>query len=108
MLKIAITDEHYDLKTTVLNALYAVTDPELGINIIDLGLVYGMTIEANSIHIFMTLSTPACPMGGIITAHVRTAVEAALPGYETGVTLVWEPQWNADLISETGKAALGW
>lgn len=108
MIKLEITDPFYDVKTLVVNALYGVVDPELGINIIDLGLVYNIAVEGEQIMISMTLSTPSCPMGGMITAHARLAAEQAVVGYTIMVELVWEPRWNADMVSEAGKAALGW
>lgn len=108
MLDIEITDEYYEVKTAVLNALYQVTDPELGINIVDMGLVYSIIVNETKVIMSMTLSTRSCPMGNFITAHAKMAIESVLPGYEIQVELVWEPHWNAELISEEGKAALGW
>jgi metal-sulfur cluster biosynthetic enzyme len=108
MLEIEITDEYYEGKTAALNALYQVTDPELGINIVDMGLVYSIIVNEKKVLMSMTLSTPSCPMGNFITAHAKMAIESALPDYEIQVELVWEPRWNAELISEEGKAALGW
>jgi len=108
MLNIEITDEYYRQKTVALNALYEVADPELGINIMDLGLVYGIAITGSEVLVTMTLSTPACPVGGLITDHVKIAIREALPDYEAKVELVWEPRWNADHISPEGRAALGW
>lgn len=105
---IDITDKQYEAKMSVLTALHEVADPELGINIVDLGLVYDIQVDdsAKTICIDMTLSTPSCPLGGIITGHVKIAVELARPGYNTSVNLVWEPRWNYDKISEAGRAML--
>jgi metal-sulfur cluster biosynthetic enzyme len=105
-----ITDPAYAELNAVTEALYGVSDPELGINIIDLGLVYEIAVDqqARKIHVVMTLSTPSCPMGGMITAHVKLTAEQALPGYEADVELVWEPRWNADHISDADREALGW
>jgi metal-sulfur cluster biosynthetic enzyme len=108
MFKIEVTDPDYALKTAVQNALYKVVDPELNINIIDLGLVYNITIKNNVIDIIMTLSTRSCPMGGMITAHAKIAVEDVCPGYTANALLVWEPKWNSDMVTQEGKAALGW
>ena len=105
-----ISDPDYQVKTRILEALYEVSDPELNINIVDLGLVYGLQLhhETREIIIEMTLSTRSCPLGGLITSHVKLAAEGALSGYTATVNLVWEPKWNADRISDAGKAALGW
>ena len=105
-----ITDKHYTQKTKALNALYEVADPELGINIVDLGLVYNITVNEaeRKIEVEMTLSTRSCPLGVINTGHAKAAVEGALEGFQAEVNLVWEPKWNADHISAAGKALLGW
>jgi metal-sulfur cluster biosynthetic enzyme len=109
-MNIDITDSQYAAKNKILTALYEVADPELGINIVDLGLVYDIDIDVEHEEVFieMTLSTRSCPLGGIITGHVKATTEEAMPGYVTRVTLVWEPKWNADRISKQGKAELGW
>jgi len=109
-MEIDIRDSFYQEKHKITQALFEVVDPELSINIIDLGLVYSIQIEENAkrIVINMTLSTPSCPMGGLISNHVKIAVEAAMPGYNTIVELVWEPKWNADKISDSGRTQLGW
>jgi metal-sulfur cluster biosynthetic enzyme len=109
-MNIDIKDPQYAGKNRVIAALYEVADPELGINIIDLGLVYDITIDEAKKEVFieMTLSTRSCPLGGIITGHVKAATEEAMPGYVATVTLVWEPKWNADRITKQGKSELGW
>lgn len=108
-MNIAITDPHYAVKMKVLHALYCVKDPELNINIVDLGLVYHINIHEDEgmISIQMTLSTPACPMSNMITNHVIVAVEHELDSYNAEVELVWEPRWNYDHISAEGRTALG-
>ena len=109
-MEIDITDPRYSLKMKIVEALYEVNDPELGINIVDLGLVYDVSIdeEAKQVSIEMTLSTRSCPMGGMLTAHAKVAVSTAVPEYETAVHLVWEPKWDASRISAAGKEMLGW
>ncbi|NCI46274.1 metal-sulfur cluster assembly factor [Sediminibacterium soli] len=105
-----ITDIHYRIKQEIVQALFQVVDPELGINIIDLGLVYGIAVEDTdkTVRIDMTLSTPSCPLGGLIKSHVTLAAETAAPGFTVVVNLVWEPRWNAERISGQGHALLGW
>lgn len=109
-MNIDIKDVHYTGKQEIIQALYNVADPELGINIIDLGLVYEILIDTSekTVQINMTLSTPSCPMSGLIAAHVRLAVDAIKSGYSTIVEFVWEPKWSADKISEQGHIQLGW
>lgn len=107
---IDIRDKHYQAKQEIIQALYEVVDPELNINIIDLGLVYDIQVEEpdKTILVNMTLSTPSCPMGGLISGHVKVAIDTIMPDYHTTVTIVWEPRWNVDKISERGKELLGW
>lgn len=108
-MNIAITDPHYAVKMKVIQALYGVKDPELNINIVDLGLVYDIHIneEQKKVSVEMTLSTKSCPLGGIITNHARVAIEDELDGFDAEVELVWEPKWNYDNISVEGRTALG-
>ncbi|MCD6062435.1 MAG: metal-sulfur cluster assembly factor [Flavipsychrobacter sp.] len=109
-MELNIADSDYRTKMTVLEALHQVADPELGINIVDLGLVYNVVVNEpqKEIIVEMTLSTPSCPLGNFITSHATIATENALPGYHATVNLVWEPKWSADFISAQGKAELGW
>ena len=92
----------------VLDILKQVPDPEVEVNIVDLGLVYVVSIndEAKTIEVDMTLSTPGCPVGDSIIQHVQTVLEVNYPGYEVKVNLVWEPQWTPDLITDEGRAQL--
>lgn len=106
---IDITDAQYAAKMKILQALYNVKDPELEINIIDLGLVYGMDVndETKTINLQMTLSTPSCPLGGLINSHVQIAIEEVFTSYAVNVELVWTPLWNYDMLTQEGKDALG-
>lgn len=93
----------------VYAALQEVIDPELGINIVDLGLVYGVEIgEDGHITITMTLTTPGCPLHAMFGEEIERVLWQFIPGL-TGVTinLVWEPRWNPAKISAEGWALLG-
>ncbi len=92
----------------VLDILKQVPDPEVEVNIVDLGLIYVVSKndEAKTIEVDMTLSTPGCPVGDSIMQHVQTVLEVNFPGYEVKVNLVWEPQWTPDLITDEGRAQL--
>ncbi len=86
-------------------------DPEIPVNIVDLGLVYDCTLtdaEAGTkVDVKMTLTAPGCGMGPTITAEARDKI-LALPGVaDADVELVWDPAWNQDMISEVGKMQLG-
>jgi metal-sulfur cluster biosynthetic enzyme len=93
----------------VREALRQVIDPELGVNIVDLGLVRGVAVAAGRARITMTLTTPGCPMGASIIEAVETAVEILVPDVDAvDIDLVWDPPWCFDCISEAGREELGW
>lgn len=93
----------------VRDALRAVDDPEVGMNIVDLGLVYHIDLVPPGIEVTMTMTTPACPMGGMILDEAREALQALLPeGAEADVRLVWEPPWTPDMMSARAKETFGW
>lgn len=83
-------------------------DPEIPINIVDLGLVYGIKIdnENKKIAITMTLTSPGCPMYTQIMEDVKRKVEEGT-GFNTTVEMVWEPRWTQEMMSEDAKAMIG-
>ena len=88
--------------------LREVYDPELGIDLVNLGLVYELASDGGALTVGMTLTTPGCPMGGSIPDQVRFSLET-IPGVkEVQVELVWEPQWEPEMMSDEAKHALGW
>ena len=90
-------------------ALRSVDDPEVGMNIVDLGLVYRIDIAAELVRVKMTMTSAACPMGDMITENARRAVAAALPlDVAVEVVLVSEPAWTPDLMSESARQTFGW
>lgn len=92
----------------VLDALRQVVDPELGVNIVDLGLVYGSEIRDGVVHVKMTMTTPACPMEELLMEMVHSAILGAIPDARSvEVDLVWEPQWKPDMMSDAAKSQLG-
>ncbi|HEY1007301.1 MAG TPA: metal-sulfur cluster assembly factor [Sphingobacteriaceae bacterium] len=109
MIPFDITDPTSFMNLRILEVLRGVIDPELGINIIDMGLVYAVRTEeaGKRVLIDMTLSSPYCPMGDSILKAVGNSLEQAFEGYHAVVTLVWEPAWSYDRISEEGKKMLG-
>lgn len=93
----------------VLEALQQVYDPELGVNVVDLGLVYGLAIEGSRVRVTMTLTTPGCPLHGSLAEAVEAVVQSAVPGVEAvDVDVVWDPPWTPERMSEAGRSALGW
>lgn len=92
----------------VINALRQVNDPELGINIVDLGLVYDVDIENSGVHVKMTLTTPGCPLTFYLVGMAEAAIRQALPDIEkVEIELVWEPPWDPSRMSEAAKIQLG-
>jgi metal-sulfur cluster biosynthetic enzyme len=106
MIKTSDLDE---AEKQALDHLYEVIDPEIGLNIVDLGLVYALSIndEAKTIHVRMTLTTQFCPMGDSILKSVEETLVDCFPDYKVEVELVFEPRWDAGMISEEGQAFLG-
>ena len=104
-----ITDHLSFMKAEILETLRLVMDPELHINIIDLGLVYGVEINGpeKAVNIEMTLSSSYCPMGESIVSAVKNCIEGHYTGFTTNVELVWEPVWSYHSITEEGKKLLG-
>ena len=86
----------------------SVIDPEIGLNIVDLGLVYGVEVDESSILIDMTLTSPGCPAGPQIIGDVQRETHNAFPDIEeVNVHLVWTPFWNPDMMSQEAKDELG-
>lgn len=92
----------------VLDALRQVVDPELGVSIVDLGLIYGTEARDGRIHVRMTMTTPACPMEELLMEMVHSAILRELPDARTvEVDLVWDPPWGPEMMSDAAKSQLG-
>jgi len=92
----------------VLEALTNVIDPELGLDFVELGLVYGVEIDGGTVHITFTLTTPACPIGPQVSEQMEEFV-GEIEGVEKVVpTMVFSPPWTPDRMSEDAKFALGY
>lgn len=88
----------------VVNALLQCKDPELDTNIVDIGLVYGITVEnGNDVKITMTMTSPMCPVTSIILADVQLRVEAIDGVGKVNIDLVWDPLWNPEMMSDEIK-----
>jgi len=93
----------------VRTALRSVIDPEVGMNIVDLGLVYGVETSSGKLHVDLTMTTPACPMGEMILDDAQQALAALVPpGVEIDLNLVWDPPWSPDRMSEHAREHFGW
>ena len=95
-------------KELIREMLKDVIDPELGVNIVDLGLVYDFNIsESNDVEVVMTLTSMGCPLGPVITQEVRSALSGLLGIGDTSVKIVWSPPWSPDKMSEDARDELG-
>jgi len=92
----------------ILAALKTVIDPELGINIVDLGLVYHAARNANGIDVALTMTTPSCPLGEMMTEEIKLVLHDRFPDTpDVRVELVWDPPWSPELMSEESRRQLG-
>lgn len=102
--EMSIADE-----SAIHEALKTVEDPEAGMNIVDLGLVYGVDVADDRVRVDMTMTTAACPMSDMLVEQVHDAVTAASPaGTNVEVRLVWDPPWTPDRMSGLAKEHFGW
>jgi metal-sulfur cluster biosynthetic enzyme len=91
------------------DALRRVIDPEVAMTIVDVGLVYAVTVSLGSWHVVMTMTSAACPVADVILEDVETELHRIAPqGTQVDVELVWEPPWTTDRMSARAKAFMGW
>ncbi len=97
------------LRDKIEDALRNVYDPEIPVNIVDLGLVYEIQIkEGNKVNVTMTLTAPACPVAGDIVFDAETKVRAVEGVEDVHIHLTFDPPWNKEMMSEEAKLELGW
>ena len=90
-------------------ALRQVIDPEVGINIVDLGLVYALEWTSEGLRADITMTSPACPMGEAILGDAEYFLKEAVPAdTPVSVNLVWEPPWSPALMSDRARTIMGW
>jgi metal-sulfur cluster biosynthetic enzyme len=94
-------------KAEVMEALKDVYDPEIPVNVVDLGLIYDLQVEDGDVKVKMTLTFPGCGMGPYIAQQAEWRIAELETVEDVEVEMVFEPPWNADMISDEGKAALG-
>lgn len=95
------------LRQPILRALSGVVDPELALDIVDIGLVYGVDVDDERVHVRVTMTTAACPVTEVILQDVEDALDRAVPGERRIVVqLVWEPPWTVDRVSERARRFL--
>jgi FeS assembly SUF system protein len=95
------------LRGHIIDAIRTVRDPEIPVNLYELGLIYDIRIdEQGGVHIDMTLTTPNCPVAELLPQQVETAVAAVDGVSGVSVDIVWEPEWTPDMMSEAAKLDL--
>lgn len=93
----------------IRSLLRTVVDPEIGVNIVDLGLVYGIDASADAVRIELTMTSPACPMSDVVVADAEAALAAGLPeNTRIAIELVWNPPWEPSMMSDKARGTLGW
>ena len=97
-----------ELSKQAVGYLREVIDPEIGLNIVDLGLIYKVEVDISKrrILVTMTLTTEFCPMGGAITESVEETLKDYYEGYEVEVNLIFDPSWHPGMITDAGSAFL--
>ena len=101
-------NEFLQTEEAIIDMLKTVYDPEIPVNIYDLGLIYKVDIDdAKNVHIDMTLTAPNCPMADFILEDARMKVESVEGINNVEINLVFDPEWNKDMMSEEAKLELG-
>ena len=101
-------EEIKSIELEIEQLLFTVMDPEVELNIVDLGLIYSIVYDGDKdVAIIMTLSSPACPLGDAIVVNVKQTINNKFPEFEVDVQIVFDPPWSSDMISENGKMKLG-
>ena len=96
-------------ESEVRQALQAVEDPEAGMSVVDLGLVYGIEVEPGKVRVAMTMTSPACPAAAYLVDEAAAAIRAVAPAdADVQVELVWEPPWTPERMSAEAKQRFGW
>lgn len=96
-------------EAAIRDILRQVIDPEVGMNIVDLGLVYRVDATPDQVLVEMTMTSPACPLGEMIMDNVKAVLAPSLPEHcVPDIRLVWEPPWEPSMMSATGKEHFGW
>lgn len=105
---IAPSSTDHPMFDKVVEACRSVYDPEIPVNIYDLGLIYTITIsDENDVHVIMTLTAPGCPVAGEMPGWIVDAIEPLEGVRKVEVEMTWEPQWGMDMMSDEARLELG-
>ena len=95
-----------DLKEKVISEIKKIYDPEIPVNIYELGLIYDITIKAKDVQVKMTLTTPNCPVAESLPKEVKDSIMGLDEVNNVNLDLVWDPPWNKSMMSEAAKLEL--
>ena len=97
------------LRGPVLAALAGVVDPEMALGILDVGLIYGVTVKPSVVRVRMTMTSPACPVADVIADDIEDALRPVVPAEcAIEVELCWDPPWTPERMSERARRTMGW
>lgn len=97
------------LRQPVVDALSRVVDPEVAMSIVDVGLIYGVDVGVDKVHVRLTMTSAACPVADVILDEVEAELDRVLPAeLALELELVWEPPWSTDRMSERAKRFMRW
>ncbi len=99
---------HPDREAAITQQLKKVYDPEIPMNIVDLGLIYSYEWKGDDVTLHMTLTAPGCPVAGILAEEIKGAIEKVPGVHAATVDFVWEPPWTPDRMSEFAKRQFGY
>ena len=95
-------------KETVMDALREVYDPEIPVNVVDLGLIYGVDIKEDNVHVQTTMTARGCPMHQFLSSSAEERILSLSGVKDAHVEIVWDPPWTPERITQEGRKALGW
>lgn len=104
----ATDSEHAEREALITQELKKIYDPEIPMNIVDLGLIYGFEWKGDDLTLRMTLTAPGCPVAGILAEEIKSAVEKVPRVHSATVEMVWDPPWTPDRMSEFAKRQFGY
>jgi len=98
-----------DLRLPIERALRRVVDPEIALSIVDVGLIYGVTVHDGQLALRITMTSAACPVTDVILSDIETELDAVLPPQlRVQTEVVWDPPWSTERLSARAKVFMGW
>lgn len=104
----AASGPYAERERLLTEALKQIYDPEIPMNIVDLGLIYGFEWKGDDVTLKMTLTAPGCPVAGILAEEIKAAMEKVPQVHQATVDVVWDPPWTPDRMSEFAKRQFGY